>query len=277
MLGFGYQNVDPWDMWGGGREGRKHTVHPLSPDARLYFNKENGNSSYLPLSNRLPDLVNSTTLVSPKVPKICIKTSASVPAPKSAAVFTLTRYSTERYTHCQLLIVIIMVWSRSTLDDIYVINVYVHARFWTILLAILKSLCKLPAVFPVTLCMVQFSVLPPPGTSPPPPPPEFDFLFWFDVLFPTSGTLGIDWKRTASFTMRKKSFRIKTWLVKSKPFTKSDINISAWCFNNNYWLHLLSNTDFSFDRLFLSSRSFKLDSGLLEKYSTLFDSTVSPH
>lgn len=69
-------------------------------------------------------------------------------------------------------------------------------------------------------------------------PPEFDFLFWFDVLFPTSGTLGIEWKRTASFTMRKNSFRIKTWLVKSKPFTKSDINIS-WCFNN-YWLHLLS-------------------------------------
>lgn len=57
-----------------------------------YQRKVNWNNSYCPRSNRLPDLVNSTADVFPFLPKICIKTSASVPAHCSSAVVTATRY-----------------------------------------------------------------------------------------------------------------------------------------------------------------------------------------
>ena len=61
------------------------------------FKESNMKGPCCPLSNRLPDFVNSTTLVFPFSPKIWRKTSASVPVPiSSSAVVTDTRYKTEK-------------------------------------------------------------------------------------------------------------------------------------------------------------------------------------
>ena len=75
----------------------------LKAKSATNFKENKMKGPYCPLSNRLPDFVNSTTLVFPFSPKIWIKTSASVPVPiSSSAVVTDTRYKTEKISQNSL-------------------------------------------------------------------------------------------------------------------------------------------------------------------------------